>query len=80
MDPGSDEPGVRMGTMKRIKGLEFRAVAMACSDQDDPMNNMAESDSLSRCERYVAATLARESLLITMAASTCAGDREKGQP
>lgn len=69
MDPGSDEPGVRMGTMKRIKGLEFRAVAMACCDREDPMNHMAESNPLSRCERYVAATRAREALLITVAAS-----------
>lgn len=69
MDPGSDEPGVRMGTMKRIKGLEFRAVAMACCDKQDPINDMPASDALSRCERYVAATRARERLLITAAAS-----------
>ncbi len=69
MDPGSDEPGVRMGTMKRIKGLEFRAVAMACCDKQDPINDMPASDPLSRCERYVAATRARERLLITAAAS-----------
>ncbi len=69
MDPGSDEPGVRLGSMKRIKGLEFRAVAMACCDKQDPINNMAKSDPLSRCERYVAATRARERLLITAASS-----------
>ncbi len=67
MDPGADQQGVRMGTMKRIKGLEFRAVAMACSAPEDPINNMADSDALSRCERYVAATRAREALLITVA-------------
>ena len=66
-DPGSDEPGVRMGTMKRIKGLEFKAVAMACSAPDDPMNNIEKSLIFERCERYVAATRARESLLITLA-------------
>ena len=63
-DPGSDEPGIRLGTMKRIKGLEFRAVAMACSDPSDPMNNLIEADIKIRCERYVAATRARERLLI----------------
>jgi mRNA-degrading endonuclease RelE of RelBE toxin-antitoxin system len=63
-DPGSNEPGVRMGTMKRIKGLEFRAVAMACTDEDNPMNNLAEAEPRDRCERYVAATRAREHLLV----------------
>ena len=65
-DPGSDEPGIRMGTMKRIKGLEFRAVAMACSDEEDAMNNLAQADVRQRCERYVAATRAREHLLLTV--------------
>lgn len=67
-DPGSDEAGVRMGTMKRIKGLEFRAVAMACADPADPMNNLEEAEIRDRCERYVAATRAREHLLTTVAA------------
>jgi superfamily I DNA/RNA helicase len=66
-DPGSDEPGVRMGTIKRIKGLEFRAVALACSEPADPMNHLQEADQLARCERYVAATRAREHLLVTVA-------------
>jgi mRNA-degrading endonuclease RelE of RelBE toxin-antitoxin system len=66
-DPGSDEAGVRMGTMKRIKGLEFRAVAMACADPDDPMNHLEQAGIRERCERYVAATRAREHLLVTVA-------------
>lgn len=65
-DPGSDESGVRMGTMKRIKGLEFRALAMACAKPDDPMNNLDAADIRDRCERYVAATRAREHLLVTV--------------
>ena len=68
-DPGSNEPGVRMGTMKRIKGLEFRAVAMACADEDDPMNQLAEAEPKARCERYVAATRAREHLLVIVPAA-----------
>ena len=52
--------------MKRIKGLEFRAVALACADESDPMNNITEADPLSRCERYVAATRAREHMLLTL--------------
>ena len=63
-DPGEKEPGVRLGTMKRIKGLEFRAVAMACADKGDPMNHLAEAEPRDRCERYVAATRAREHLLV----------------
>jgi hypothetical protein len=66
-DPGSEESGVRVGTMKRIKGLEFRAVVMACAKPDDPMNNPDSADIRDRCERYVAATRAREHLLVTVA-------------
>ena len=65
LDPGSDEPGIRMGTMKRIKGLEFRAVAMACSDEADAINDLSNADVRERCERYVAATRAVKYLLIT---------------
>ena len=67
-DPGSEEPGVRMGTMKRIKGLEFRAVALACADPRDPMNGIREADIRDRCERYVAVTRAREHVLIVVSA------------
>lgn len=66
-DPGSDEAGVRLGAMKRIKGLEFRAVAMACADPDDAMNYLEQASIRERCERYVAATRAREHLLVTVA-------------
>ena len=67
-DPGSEEPGVRMGTMKRIKGLEFRAVALACADPRDPMNRIRAADIRDRCERYVAVTRAREHVLIVVSA------------
>jgi superfamily I DNA/RNA helicase len=66
-DPGSDIPGIRLGTIKRIKGLEFRAVALACADPDDPMNHLDEAELLERCERYVASTRAREHLIVTLA-------------
>ena len=66
LDPGSDEPGIRMGTMKRIKGLEFRAVAMACSDEADAINDLSNADIRERCERYVAATRAVKYLLIAV--------------
>lgn len=65
-DPVDSISGVRMGSMKRIKGLEFRAVALACADLSDPLNNLAEADLLSKCERYVAASRAREHLFITL--------------
>nr|WP_275332729.1 hypothetical protein [Nodosilinea sp. TSF1-S3]MDF0366569.1 hypothetical protein [Nodosilinea sp. TSF1-S3] len=63
-DPGPEEPGVRLGTMKRIKGLEFKAIAMACAGDTDAMNDLAGADLLNKCERYVAATRAREALLV----------------
>ncbi|MBO3460457.1 hypothetical protein G7B40_019820 [Aetokthonos hydrillicola Thurmond2011] len=63
-DPGSEEPGVRLATMKRIKGLEFRAIAMGCTTESDAMNNLDTAELLDRCERYVAATRARERLLV----------------
>ena len=65
-DPGEKVPGVRVGSMKRIKGLEFRAVAMACADRHDPHDHRPDLEALSRCERYVAATRAREYLLVTL--------------
>lgn len=64
-DPGVDVPGIRMGTIKRIKGLEFKAVALACADGSDPINDLENATILDRCERYVAATRAREQLLVT---------------
>ena len=67
MDPGKEEAGVRIATMKRLKGLEFKAVAMACCTPSEPMNDLASASLLERCERYVAATRAREVLLITIA-------------
>jgi mRNA-degrading endonuclease RelE of RelBE toxin-antitoxin system len=54
-DPGQVEPGVRIGSMRRIKGLEFKAVAMIIDGQSDDRRGL---------ERYVAATRARERLLV----------------
>jgi superfamily I DNA/RNA helicase len=65
-DPGSDIPGIRLGTIKRIKGLEFRAVALVCADPNDPMNKLGQAALLEKCERYVATTRAREHLLVTV--------------
>ncbi|NEX19875.1 UvrD-helicase domain-containing protein [Thiorhodococcus mannitoliphagus] len=56
-DPGQDEPGVRYGTKKRIKGLEFRAVVLLYRDTD-------AEDARERFANYVAATRARELLLV----------------
>jgi superfamily I DNA/RNA helicase len=54
-DPGRIEPGVRLGGMRRIKGLEFKAVAMIFEDQTQDQK---------RLEHYVAATRARQWLLV----------------
>lgn len=56
VDPGQEEPGIRYGTKQRIKGLEFKAVALVLS------NNCSGSNE--RYANYVAATRAREHLLI----------------
>jgi mRNA-degrading endonuclease RelE of RelBE toxin-antitoxin system len=66
-DPGANEPGVRLASMQRIKGLEFRAVAMCCSQPNDAMNNLKKASIKERCERYVAATRARERLFVSLA-------------
>jgi superfamily I DNA/RNA helicase len=55
-DPGKSEPGVRFGTKKRIKGLEFKAVAL--------LLNADTTEKVARFEDYVAATRAREHLLV----------------
>jgi superfamily I DNA/RNA helicase len=61
VDPGRAEPGVRFGSMKRIKGLEFKAVAMIV--QSDAMQSKDPADRR-KLEHYVAATRARERLLV----------------
>lgn len=60
-DYGSKEPGVRIGTVERIKGLEFRAVCLTGVKQipEDAPDALHE-----RCKWYVAATRAREYLLV----------------
>jgi superfamily I DNA/RNA helicase len=63
-DPGQSEPGVRLGSMQRIKGLEFRAVLMVL---DQPQEN--SSDVRHRFEKYVAATRAREHLMVLVRGS-----------
>ncbi len=68
-DPGAKEPGIRLASMQRIKGLEFRAVAMCCSQLTDAMNDLKSASIKDRCERYVAATRARERLFVALAKS-----------
>ena len=66
-EPGESEPGVRIGTMYRVKGLEYRAVVLACANATDPMNTVSDQDIRARCLRYVAVTRAREIVIITLA-------------
>ena len=65
-DPESSEAGVRLGTLYRIKGLEFKAVALCLHGESAPP---AKANPLAakrrQCLHYVAATRARERLLIT---------------
>ena len=64
-DPESSETGVRMGTLYRIKGLEFKAVALGLTGEQVPSSadNQLKAKR-HQCLRYVAATRARERLLI----------------
>lgn len=65
-DPESSEAGVRLGTLYRIKGLEFKAVALCLTGEISPKegsNPLAKKRR--QCLHYVAATRARERLLIT---------------
>ena len=66
-DLGEADNKVRLGAMERIKGLEFRAVVLACADPKDALNRLDESSPSERCMRYVAATRARERLLVVLA-------------
>jgi hypothetical protein len=70
VDPGQVEPGVRIGSMRRIKGLEFKVVAMIIDGQ---------SDDRRRLERYVAATRARERLLV-VECGRGQGDHDRPMP
>ena len=55
-DHGKNEKGIRYGTKKRIKGLEFKAVVLTL--------NSNKTELQARFEDYVAATRARERLLV----------------
>lgn len=57
LDPGNEEPGIRFGTKKRIKGLEFRAVALVVGTAEQSVVEQ-------KFANYVAATRAREQLLV----------------
>lgn len=66
-DPGQEEGGIRFGTKKRIKGLEFKAVAIL---------DFGDSENLTeRFENYVAATRARQQLLVVARSSI--GEEER---
>ena len=70
------DPGIRIATMHMAKGLEFRAVAVVCCDEDvlpDPsrlagIGDIADLEAIYETERqllYVACTRARDRLLVS---------------
>jgi mRNA-degrading endonuclease RelE of RelBE toxin-antitoxin system len=66
IDPESSEVGVRLGTLYRIKGLEFKAVALCLAGESTHASGKSPLATKRRqCLHYVAATRARERLLIT---------------
>ena len=64
-DPGQEEGGIRFGTKKRIKGLEFKALAIL--DFGD------SEDLLARFENYVAATRVPRQQLLVVTQRACSG-------
>jgi hypothetical protein len=61
--PGSYKGRHSHGHYEANQGLAIRAAAMACAHKDDPMNQLDEAEI---CERYAAATRARENQLLTV--------------
>jgi hypothetical protein len=53
--------------LERSEDSLGQRIAMACADPSDPMNRLGKSEIRDRCERYVAATRAREHLLVAVA-------------
>jgi len=57
--PAHAQPGIRLATFHRVKGLEFRHVLVVCADTViDPL------DLRDRCQLFVAATRARDGLMV----------------
>lgn len=76
---GGDDDGIRVGTMHRMKGLEFRAVAVAgadagnvplkyaiCDAEADPVQHRRDLQR-ERCLLFVACTRARDMLHVSWA-------------
>jgi len=64
-DPQETEAGIRLAVMPRIKGLEFRAVAVVLTgDQTRLLKEESLAGQRLRCLLYVAMTRAREHLLV----------------
>ncbi|MCP4692925.1 MAG: ATP-dependent helicase, partial [Desulfobacterales bacterium] len=63
-DPGHGERGVRYGAKKRIKGLEFKAIALLPGKED------ASRPNIVRFANHVAATRARQNLLVVSMVGT----------
>ena len=83
-DPSSEasKPGVRLATMHRLKGLEFPVVLLAGIQKGqvpldvavDPFADEAsrqDHDLQERCLLYVAATRARDELVVTGFGEKC---------
>lgn len=79
LDSGRSVPGVRVGTMHSMKGLEFRCVAVVgaddgivpmpyaiCDEKADPAQHARDMQS-ERCLLFVACTRARDDLRLSWA-------------
>ncbi len=81
LDADRPGPGIRVGTMHRMKGLEFRCVAVVgveeglvplpyavCRQDDDPAQHDRDLQR-ERCLLFVACTRARDDLRLTWSGS-----------
>ncbi|MCB1144023.1 MAG: UvrD-helicase domain-containing protein [Leptospiraceae bacterium] len=60
----SDYPGVRIGNIHRIKGLEFKSVILYVYDGSSILSNLNQLSLYDKCELYVASSRARERLVV----------------
>lgn len=60
----ADIGGIRLGTVKRMKGLEFRNVIFLFSPRRKFWNSESNLSNYAKCEIYVGSTRARERLVV----------------
>lgn len=60
----SEYTGFRVGTIRRVKGLEFRCIVLFLKSKSFVLENLSLMNMYERCELYVALSRARERVFI----------------